>query len=360
MKRIIAAILILTMILALAACGNTSQGNTEEPKQTEQSTENTQPADSNTDDTVYKWRIGTGSGGNDNNPYIWYMEHLETLVEERSNGRIDVELYPSGQLGTLVELSQGLIDGTVDTALIPTQYYTSIVNDMFILDISFLFEDDMQAISILNNNDTILEQHLEDAGIIPAAWIRLMPRITISRNEITSLDDFKGEKLWFAPSAVLQNKAELLGVVSCNFDLGELASSLQNGTVDGVWTDVTLIAAQKLYESAPNIIESPSDILLSYLAISKIWFEKLPEDLQELVLECASELAEEEYARVDEVSGVYYDIITSGGGTFSEPSEEMVSQMKEALSSEAEWLLENYDVADAYNEIVDLIAAYEG
>lgn len=357
MKRIIALILAMIMVLGLAACGAKAPADPADPADPAAPAAPAAPAEP--DDTVYIWRIGTGSGGNDNNPYIWYMEHLETMVEERSNGRIDVQLYPSGTLGTLMELSQGLMDGTVDSALIPTQYYTSIVNDMFILDTSFLFEDDMQAITILNENDTILEQHLKDVGIIPAAWIRLMPRITIADEEIKTIEDYQGKKLWFAPSAVLQNKAAALGVVSANFDLGELASSLQNGTVDGVWTDVTLMAAQKFFESAPYITEAPSDILLSYLAISQIWFDKLPADLQELVLDCAAELAVEEYARVDEVKDVYYNIITSGGGTFYQPSEELMADLKEALAGEADWLLANYDVADAYNEFVELIAEYE-
>ena len=337
-KSFISLIVTLSIILSLTVCAGSSEA---------------------ADNTVYTWRIGTGSGGNNNNPYIWYMEQIKETVEKRSDGRIKVQLYPSGQLGTLMELSQGLTDGTVDTALIPTQYYTSMIPDMFILDISYQFKDDMEAIEILNKNDTILEKHMLDKGIIAAAWIRLFPRITISNRKVETLDNWKGLKLWFAPSALLQNKAAKLGVVACNFDLGELAASLQNGTVDGCWTDYSLMAGQSLFTSAPYILESPKDILISVLAISKIWFNKLPSDLQTLVLECANEVAKAEYVRAGEVEVVFKGIITKGGGKFYDPSDTLTAAMIDTLKGESDWLLKNYpQVKDAYNELQKLIEAH--
>lgn len=312
-----------------------------------------------TNENTYIWRIGTGSGGSNLNPYIWTMEQIKKTVEERSNGRIEVQLYPSGQLGSLMELSHGLLDGTVDTALIPVQWYTSFIPEMFVFDLSYQFKSDMEAIEILNNNDTIIEKRMINKGIIPAAWIRLFDRITISNRKIENIEDWKGLKIWFAPSTLIMNKASLLGAVGANFDLGELASSLQTGTIDGVWTDVSLMAGQSLYDNAPYILNSPKDLLISVLAISKIWFDKLPNDLQTLVIECAKEVAESEYKRVDEVYEVFKNNLLEGGAEFYEPNEALTNAMKEALKDEASWLLENHpDIKDAYLELQELITAH--
>ena len=349
MKRLLGIALVCSMLFALCACsggGNTAAdgGGSAAPVEDD-------------GQTTYVLRLGAATAGT--HPHNVWMEAFEAELEEATGGRIDVQLYPSGQLGNMAELIQGLRDGTVDSAVFPTTYFGTTFIGATVIDLPYLFEDSEQLYRILTENDTKYTQAYEDNGIIPITYLRMFERQILTVNKVESLADLKNVKLWSLPSVVIQEEVGAMGAVISNLDMGELAPSLQNGTVDGALTDKSLFLSQSLYSSAKYMLDAPNDAMVSIYAISPVWWNKLPADLQEIVKQVAHETVQEtEYGYIDTMGESAVQTMTDAGLEVVEPSAEFSAELESALSQVTDWYLETYpETQEIYDELVALVEA---
>jgi TRAP-type C4-dicarboxylate transport system substrate-binding protein len=312
------------------------------------------------DNTVYTWRIGSGTGGTTDNPPILFMHKVKELAEERSGGRLSVQLYPGNTLGNNSELPQGVLDGTVDSAILPTQFFTAIVPDLFIFDISNMYDDPDVLLDILINNETIAKKKAAEKGCIIATYLKLFPRWTITTKKMTTINDFRGKKLWHATSRMISQKGQLLGVTSANFAGPDVAPSLQNGTIDGAWCDSSFMNNYALYDFAKYVLKSPGEPMMSLFCISSIWFNKLPDDLKSIVMEVAREAAPPAHAQTDKMTAQYIENLVNKGCEVIDPDDAFKTALGQAVAGEAEWLFSNYpEVKPAYEEMVLLLTKYK-
>lgn len=350
-KFISLTLAVLLAVSLLTACGGggaapQNGGAAEEPAAVE-----------NTGET-YILRIGTGTGGV-HFQNVW-MEAFEKELEEATNGQIDVQLYPAGQLGNMAELIQGLRDGTVDSVCIPTTYFSTTFPVAAVTDISFMFDDSKELWEILTENDTLYEKAFIDNGIIPIAWLQAFERTIISSKEIKELSDIKNLKVWCMPSVTIQKEVELLGGITSNIDVGELAPSIQNGTVDAAISDVALYISQSLHKAgAKYLIEAPRDAMISVFAVSPYWYNKLPEDLKTIVVDVANKVVQEtEIPYVEQMKVNATNKMVEEGLKVTTPDENVMSEIRAALLPQHEWFLETYPEAKpVYDELVKLSEA---
>lgn len=366
-KQISLILAILLAVSILAACGSTPSGDagtSSEPTVSNDATVTSDTTDTsaatgveNTGET-YTLRIGTATAGV--HPQNVWMEAFEVALEEATNGQIDVQLYPAGQLGNMAELIQGLRDGTVDSSCIPSTYFATTFPVAATIDLSFTFDSSEQLWHVLSDNDTLYEQAFIDNGILPVTWLRAFERTLISTKEVTSLSDINNLKIWCMPSPVIQKEVELLGGITSNIDVGELAPSLQNGTVDGAISDVALYMAQSLHTTgASYLFDAPKDAMIYVFAVSPIWYDKLPDDLKVLVTDIANQVVEDtEYPYVAQMQQGAINKMVSEGLVVSEPTEAVMGELKQALLPQSEWFLETCPEAQPiYDELVQLVEA---
>jgi len=377
MKKIFALILALVMAGTLAVgCGGSGTNSSPAPGSAPPAsgassappaasgTSSAPPAASGTSSAPpaaaasYILRIGTGTGGT--HPQNIWMQAFKDSLEQATNGQIEVQLYPAGQLGSMAELVQGLVDGSVDSGVFPTSYFSTIIPAVACTDISFTFKDAEQLWRILFNNDTKYQAAFEDNGIIVGTWLRNCDRTIISTSPINSISDIKGKILWCTPSKVIQQEITLLGGIPSSIDVGELAPAIQNGTVNGSIQDISLYRSQSLQNSgAKYLLMAPKDPLITCFGISKTWWDKLPADLQSIVLDTAKQtVLDVEYPYVDQYVQEAYSTMGDGGLQVVEPSDQLWADMKTALAGQKDWFMNlNPDAAPMYDELCQLVAA---
>jgi len=288
------------------------------------------------------------------------MQAFKDSLEQATNGQIEVQLYPAGQLGSMAELVQGLVDGTVDSGVFPTSYFSTIIPAVACTDISFTFKDAEQFWRILFNNDTKYQAAFEQNGVVVGTWLRNCDRTIISSTPINSLSDIKGKVLWCTPSKVIQQEITLLGGIPSSIDVGELAPSIQNGTVDGSIQDISLYRSQSLQNAgAKYLLMAPNDAMVTCFGISQIWWNKLPADLQSTVLSVARQtVIDTEYPYVDQYVQEAYATMQSGGLQIVQPSDQLMADMKAALSTQKDWFMGQVpEAAPIYDELCQLVAA---
>lgn len=317
-KQIISAILGISMVLSLAACGG--EGN-----------DSGASADTGNGAT-YTIRIGMPTAGKHFQNYT--AEQYKEAIETATNGDIEVQIYPSSQLGTSTQMIQGVQDGSIEAVMIPSSYFTSFAPAMAVTDIPFFFEDSTQIFEILNSEENPLNDYLYTYGFKVAGWLKNTPRYILAQTQYFSLEDLKNQKIWCLPSTTLQDELTAYGAAPQSLDPSDIAVSLENGTVDGVETDVLFMNSQGLGESAKYLNQVPATPMTNLFCFSADWFDSLPEDYQELLISTAQDvIMNKEVAYVDQQYEGSLAALQEAGIEIVEPDAALLTQMEDVSKS---------------------------
>lgn len=277
---ILVAVLILALVIGMTGCGgNGSNANGDSE------------GNGNDNDKVYTMRIGTGAAGG--NPQVKFMEVFKEYAEEMADGKLEVQVYPAGQLGTLAQMVQSVQDGSVSGYLMPSNYYSAIVPEMEVFDVPGLFKNTGHMARVLMHNETSLTPKLIDAGFEPVTWVALNDFVFACNKEIKSINDFKGLKIWCNPGVAIQMQVEAFGMTPSLLDLGEVVSALQNNTIDAAMAGATFFAPVNVQDVADHLVMTPRMGTSSPFMVSTKYLASLPEELQSVIREAAKKANEE-------------------------------------------------------------------
>jgi tripartite ATP-independent transporter DctP family solute receptor len=172
------------------------------------------------------------------------------LVKQKTNGTVDIKVYPAGQLGQDQQVLQGVRIGSIDIAAAGVPWYSSFAPWMGVLNLPYIFKSYEQAYRVLDGDiGRDLGARLEPLGMKVLGYPELGFRnVTTSKVDIKTPDDVKGLKLRTTgdPYHVLCWK--LLGVIPTPMPWPDVYMALKTGTVDGQENPVTVIYSAKLFE----------------------------------------------------------------------------------------------------------------
>jgi tripartite ATP-independent transporter DctP family solute receptor len=168
-------------------------------------------------------------------------------LSKRTNGRITLEPYPNAALGGEVEMMQAMQLGTLDMAFITGAPLPTIVPDVAVFSIPFIFRDVEHAHAVLDSKigDAALEK-FKEKDLVALAWGENgMRHITNSKREIRTPADLKGLKLRLAQSEVMLMGFKALGAEPAPLPFPQLFGALQLGQFDGQENPIAAIQAAK-------------------------------------------------------------------------------------------------------------------
>lgn len=177
---------------------------------------------------------------------------FEACVEKATNGSIDVQIFPAGQLGNATTALEGLKFGTLELAVVHDGGISSVYRPFDVFALPYLFPDHETAYKVLDGafGKEFGEAMLKDTGIRLLAYAdNGIRHFTNSKHPIKSPADMKGLKMRVQPAPVFISLVESLGASASAIDWAELPAALAQGTVDGQENGVTNIMAASLYQS---------------------------------------------------------------------------------------------------------------
>ncbi|MBQ9032089.1 MAG: TRAP transporter substrate-binding protein [Parasporobacterium sp.] len=307
----------------------------------------------------YTIRLGTPTGGKHQQNVT--MEKFKEDIEALSGGAITVELYPTSQLGTAPQMIEGVQNGDIEGVLIPSSYFASAAPAIAVLDVPFLFPADGTAAARAQEilaAGTSLDDYLYNKGFVVGGYLLGGNQYMLTTFEIKTVDDLKGKKMWTLPSKLLRESLELYGSQSVGLDPSDVATGLQNGTIDGVLNDCTFWKTQGLVDSAKCINLCPAGAFVNCFFFSADWIDTLPGEVRDLVLAVAKDVVNNfEVGYMTTYSQETLDTeVNDDGCTIYEPSEELLAAMKEATQPlHDEFKNTDGDCAAIYDEFVALI-----
>lgn len=226
--------------------------------------------------------------------HIAARDVFKPFVEEKSGGRISVELYPNGQLGGDRQLIESVQIGTVQMALPSLSPLTGFAPKFKILDLPFLFNSKEHAYKVLDGkigrelSEGLIAKGMRNLGFAEIGF----QHITNKRNAIHDLEGTKGLKLRIQESPVTIASIRAMGSNPTTVSFGEVYTALQQGVVDGQVQCIAVIGNMKFYEVQKYLTLAD----LSYSAIAMLinddFFTGLPKDLQAVLVEGAVKFRE--------------------------------------------------------------------
>ena len=248
-------------------------------------------------------KISSSSAPTD--PQYIEMESFSKNVEEKSNGRIKCELYPSSQLGNERDVIEGLQIGTIEMTAVANALMANWVPELNLFELPFIFKNRDHWWAVLDSEigmgfaDDLAEQglHLFGYNDVGARHIMTVEKV------INSIEDLKGLKIRTMENPANLDAFKAFGANPTPMSYSELYTALQTKVIDGAEAANVNYYNKKFYEVAPHWAQVGWLHCGQPVIMSKIFYDKLPPDLQELVnneAKAAIKLERELYRKEDE------------------------------------------------------------
>ncbi|MDC7246892.1 MAG: TRAP transporter substrate-binding protein, partial [Sphaerochaetaceae bacterium] len=185
--------------------------------------------------------------------------------------------------------------GSLQAAEINTAVLSGFDPKFMVFSLPYLAKNVEHLQSVLDSGlDKKLSASLEDStGLMVIGWMIRSPRnLYNSRNPVNVASDFKGMKVRVMESPIMTKTFELMGAVPVPLSAAERYMALQTGVVDGAENSVGIIVSQKEYEVTDYVSLTAHNITPNIIAISKKYFDKLPSDIQQVIIEAGKEAGE--------------------------------------------------------------------
>ena len=211
-------------------------------------------------------------------------QRFKELAEERSKGRLKVEVYPNSQLYKDKEELEALQLGSVQMLAPSLAKFGPLgVKEFEVFDLPFLFKDDASFRNTTNTLGMELFKKLEPKGIKGLAFWDNGFHIMSANKPLHHVADFKGLKMRIQSSKVLDAQMRALGAIPQVMAFSELYQALQSGVVDGTEGVPSNFYTQKTYEVQKHTTISNHGHLAYALIINKKFYDGLPADLKAVV-----------------------------------------------------------------------------
>lgn len=343
------------LVLVLSACStsDTSSSNTAEDKETSNtnSNENMSANDNNGETIVMQVATPTS-----NDPQTYAMDLFKERLEEETDGRIQVDLYPGSQLGSNDQMLQQLTSGSIHGLLEPTAFLGGFEELMTVVDLPYLWPDVQQAVEYLNGEGgQLFENKLNEKGVTALRYYEYGNRILLLKNKIESMDDFNGQKIRVMGAPVLVDQINAWGGTGVAMGVPELYPALEQGTIDGLESASMFFYAMKYHELANYLLMEPKGAEVTIFMGNKEWLDSLPEDLRQAVYDVAAEITEDVHTYARENDELSVTKMQEEGIEVIESSPEFHEQLVNATDTVYSELIERVPEAE---EVIAEIQAY--
>ena len=278
MKKMLAIILTLVMVLSLTACGGSSAPAGDKPA---------------ADAPVKSVALSLNHVGATTHPYQIGAEEFAKLVAEKTGGSLTIDIFPASQIASGAKAIEFCQMGTLDIAVESTMSLSNFVPEIDTLNLPFLFDDADQAFRILDGEvGDILEAKCEEQGFkVLAWWYNGFRNISNTKRPIEKPEDLKGLAIRIPESQVFRATFETLGCTATAMPVSEVFTACQLGTVDGQENPHANFINNKFYEVNPYYSVTHHIFTAEPVIMSLDRFNSFTPEEQAALVEAAQEAA---------------------------------------------------------------------
>ena len=228
-------------------------------------------------------------------PTTQACEYFSRLVSERTEGRVQIDIYSQGKLGTEVEVINSIQTGDIDIGRVNCIPLTEYSKNLTPIIMPYLFKDisHLRAVLLSEIGDNILNSM--ENGFVGLAWYDSGSRCFYFTKEVHNVSDIADMNIRIQDNQMMYSMIQALGANPVILNWDDIYEGLDVGTLDGAENDITSYENFVHNAVAPYFINdnhtySPSLLLSSETAMDKL----TPDDLA-ILRECAKDSQEYEF-----------------------------------------------------------------
>jgi TRAP-type transport system periplasmic protein len=264
-----------------------------------------------------------------------WAEYLKDGLEKRAPGKFDFKIFPTSQLGSIPRMIEGAQLGTIEMIEIPPAFFTGLDERFGIVTAPGIFD------SLEHGQRTLHDPEFKKAfwPIGEAKGLKLVGMTCDSASDyatvtpIHKIADFKGRKLRVFGSPIESEIMRRVGATGVPMPLSEVIPAIQRKVIDGNKAGIVVFVPFKYQSVAKYVLKAKQSWICINKVASKAWFDKLPPDLQQILLEESAKADEKILPWTVALNEKMYKLWTSGGGVLTELSPKEDAELRQKLST---------------------------
>jgi TRAP-type transport system periplasmic protein len=355
-KKILALCSVVTLTgTLLAGCGSSNQAPAGDAKKDNSKPAAQAPA---ADGQAKTMRIGLGL--NEESSEYKGTVKFKDLAEKYSNGSIQVQIYPSGQLGADLSMTQQLQSGALECTIPSTSPVANIVPEFSVYDFPFIFKDEKTADTVLDGSfgKSLLDK-LPATGIVGLGyWENGFRDLTNSKHPIKTTQDLNGVKVRVMQNPVHIDAWKALGANPTPMSFDQVFNALQQNVIDAQENPVQTIYTQKMAEVQKYLTLTHHVYTPFVFLVSKTWWDGLSKDQQAAIQKAESEAGQYQRKINRDEAKTDIDAVKQKGMEVDTISDDVRKDMQAKVKP----VIDNYSkkYGDTVSKLFDSIKQAEG
>ena len=255
-----------------------------------------------------------------------YAQEFARRLAERSDGMIEIEIYPYGSIGTSSQITEMMQSGALELAFASPGHLADAIPEVGIFTLHFVLSDDSEVNrQVLSDSrlhelfhDPYRDEDLELLAIVQEGWM-----VWSGDKPLRTPEDFEDFRIRTMTSPILVESYRAYGANPTPMPYAEVYSGLQLGQIDGQVNPIFAIEEMSFYEEQDVLTSGRHAQFVATVAASRQWWDNLPDDQREMVEQTRDELVEwidREQMRYNEER--LQAILDAGGTEFVELTDE--------------------------------------
>ena len=323
-KRFLALSLALAMCLAmLTGCGGGNDAATDDGGSTDDAAPGTPEV---------TWVASCANA--DDHPAVQGVHKFAELVEEKSGGRMHIDVFANAQLASDRDCIEGMQMNTIQSGIMVSSALAGFTDELLVFDLPFLFENSAQGQAVCDSDvgQQILGT-LEDIGIKGLGWMEYgMRNITNSVRPIEKPEDLQGIKIRTMENPIHMAAFQVMGADPTPMAFGELFTALQQGTIDAQENPFEVIYANRLYEQQDYVILTNHLPASHNLLISQVVYNGLSDTDKELIMAVGKAAIQYSREQCDARLSERMDLVAQTGTEIVELPADVLGQLQDKCS----------------------------
>ncbi len=253
---------------------------------------------------------------------VQILDKAAAKMAKESDGRIHLQTYPSGQLGGDLDMIMQVHSGALDFQMESGTMLSNVVPVAGINAVGFAFKDSEQAWKAMDGVlGAMVRAALDKGGFYcqPMCFEQGFRQLTTTHRKVMTVADVKNLKLRLPIGPVWTSLWADLGAAPTSIDISELYTSLQTGVVEGSEGPLQQIETFKLYEVQKHLALTNHMWDNWWIIANKPMWEKLPEDIKQIMARNFEEAAKTERAAILDDNQHTLDLLKSQGMEVTNP-----------------------------------------
>lgn len=231
-------------------------------------------------------------------PWIDAAEAFKAEVAEATDGRIDVQIFPGGQLGNDQTMVDEIRIGTTDMIIGGVMNISPYTPEFEIFSLNYLFED-MDKFQAATSPDSPVFDYFDNAMQASGVGLKLLSltgggtrNLSTNTGPVTQPSDMQGVKMRVTGSRLDADMWQSVGALTTSLPWTEIYTGLQTGVVGAFESTISGYYSSRLYEVAPYHAKTEHQVMMSHISISENRFNRFSEEDQAIILKAAQNAGE--------------------------------------------------------------------